>query len=183
MSNEIYNDLMREAEYALRSKSRDLVYLTYGKALMAWKLRAIGKTQFSILNTLLIRHGLNNPKAGLEAGECVIPDTKSIILPRCDVGDTLYFVLEDDIPEHRFYISEERVTEVCSKGFFISACFPAQDDLGEYFSWDSIGEEIFLTREEAEEALEMKGGIEDEMCSDKHTAEMVRADCKRQKDG
>lgn len=64
--NNIYDELRKEAAYALQSHSRDLVYQTYGKASMARNLNAISKDEFSQLNTMLVRNGLNNPSAGLE---------------------------------------------------------------------------------------------------------------------
>ena len=79
-----------------------------------------------------------------------------VIVPPCKVGDTAYFLLEDNIPVHKWYISEEKVTEVCSKGFFISGYCPPRDDLGEYSGYELFGKEIFLTKEEAEQALRQR---------------------------
>lgn len=75
-----------------------------------------------------------------------------VIVPLCNVGDTVYFLLEDDIPVHKWFISEEKVTEICSKGFFTSGYLPPKDDLGDYTLWDEIGKTVFLTEEEAEKA-------------------------------
>lgn len=57
----IYEQLIKEAKYSLNSHSRSLVYQTYGKALMAWKLKAISKDEFYTLNDMLVRYGLNDP--------------------------------------------------------------------------------------------------------------------------
>lgn len=54
--------LLKEAEYALNSHSRDLVYESYGMAKMAYNLDAISKDQFYCLNDMLVKHGLNDPK-------------------------------------------------------------------------------------------------------------------------
>lgn len=80
------------------------------------------------------------------------------IVPPCKVGDTVYFLLEDNFPVHKWYISEETVTEVCSKGIFTSGYYPPRDDLGSYSSYDLFGKEIFLTKEaaEAEQALRQR---------------------------
>lgn len=59
--NEIYQDLLRRAQYAIRSRSRDLVYQTYGEAKMAMRLGAITLLQFLALNYLLVCKGLNDP--------------------------------------------------------------------------------------------------------------------------
>ena len=61
-----YEYLIAKATYALASKSRDLVYETYGMAKMASALCAISDEQFLELNEMLVKKGLNNPKAGLE---------------------------------------------------------------------------------------------------------------------
>lgn len=65
-TNDIFADLKRKAEYALNSKSITLVYEAYGMAKMAFNLKAISYEEFSELNTMLVRNGINNPKAGLE---------------------------------------------------------------------------------------------------------------------
>ena len=45
-------------------------------------------------------------------------------------------------------------TEVGSRGCFVSAFSPAEDDLGDYIEYDRIGKEWFLTREAAMAAYE-----------------------------
>lgn len=62
----IMQRLRREADYALNSHSRDLVYQTYGKACMAFDLGAITFGQYMELNEKLVKNGMNNPAAGLE---------------------------------------------------------------------------------------------------------------------
>ena len=59
-SERIMKELHREADYALNSHSRDLVYQTHGKALMACDLGAISYAQFKELNQKLVVEGLNN---------------------------------------------------------------------------------------------------------------------------
>ena len=56
----IFEQLKTEARYALVSFSRDLVYEVYGKAKMAHQLQALTWDQFLVLNTALVRNGLNN---------------------------------------------------------------------------------------------------------------------------
>lgn len=56
----VYEDLLKESEYAIRSRSRDLVFESYGKAKMAVRLKAITMQQFKELNRILIRDGVNN---------------------------------------------------------------------------------------------------------------------------
>lgn len=52
--------LLKRARYAIASKSRDLVYETYGAAKMAWSLEAISREDFYRLNDLLVVKTLNN---------------------------------------------------------------------------------------------------------------------------
>ncbi len=63
--SDILEELHREARYALNSHSLNLTYQTYGKAEMAYKLKAITWDEFSELNTILVRNGMNNPAAEL----------------------------------------------------------------------------------------------------------------------
>ena len=62
----IMKRLHREADYALNSHSRDLVYQTYGKTCMAFDLGVITLGQYMELNEKLIKNGVNNPAAGLK---------------------------------------------------------------------------------------------------------------------
>lgn len=60
MKENLFEELKRKAQYALNSLSRDLVYETYGMAKMAVNLNAITYDEFMVLNTMLVRNGLNN---------------------------------------------------------------------------------------------------------------------------
>lgn len=56
----VFDKLRKEAQYAKDSYSVELVYQTYGKALMAFDLCAIDYTDFTELNEMLVVNGLNN---------------------------------------------------------------------------------------------------------------------------
>lgn len=58
--NWVYETLLKDARYAIASKSRELVYETYGAAKMAWCLDRITKDQFYTFNDMLIVKTLNN---------------------------------------------------------------------------------------------------------------------------
>lgn len=78
-----------------------------------------------------------------------------VVLP-CKVGDTVYCVLEDSpvyYPEtDGWYISEETVHEITTKGLILQE---VEDGASVYVElFDKIGKTVFLTREEAERALE-----------------------------
>ena len=81
-----------------------------------------------------------------------------VIVPPCKVGDVVYFLLEDDFPVHRWFLSEEKITEICSKGFFTSAFYPAKEDFGNYTGYELLGKEAFLALAEAERALKEREG-------------------------
>ena len=57
----VFYQLEKRAQYALNSRSRDLVYETYGAAKMARQLQAITALQFDRLNEILVVKGLNDP--------------------------------------------------------------------------------------------------------------------------
>lgn len=58
----VFKYLLKEAEYALNSHSRNLVYESYGMTKMAYNLDAISKDEFYKLIDMLVVHGLNDPK-------------------------------------------------------------------------------------------------------------------------
>ncbi|MBR5782890.1 MAG: hypothetical protein IKY33_01540 [Clostridia bacterium] len=76
-----------------------------------------------------------------------------IIAPPCKVGDTAWFVLEDDFPVHKWYLSPEPVTEVCSRGFFVSGYVNDENDMSNYTPWTQVGDEVFFSEEAAKAVL------------------------------
>ena len=77
-----------------------------------------------------------------------------VILPPCKVGDTVWFELYGQIESAVVY---HCTCELSRRGCVISGAY-AKDTRGLELSFDgnSIGKTVFLTREEAEQAL--KGG-------------------------
>lgn len=69
-----------------------------------------------------------------------------LVLP-CKVGDTVYEILEETVPNHYFYISEPKVQDVSVK---------AVKYADEWEPYDY--ENLYFTREEAEAALEGRRG-------------------------
>ena len=65
MADNIYGFLVTTALYAMKSKSRDLVFEAYGQVKMAQRLKAITKSEFMELSRMLVRDGINNRQAGL----------------------------------------------------------------------------------------------------------------------
>lgn len=56
----LFDTLNKRADYAINSKSKSLVYQTYGECLMASELGAITANEFTALNTRLVRNTMNN---------------------------------------------------------------------------------------------------------------------------
>lgn len=54
--NTIFEQLKREAAYAQRSFSEELLYQTYGKAQMAQQLEAITSNEFMEINQMTVVH-------------------------------------------------------------------------------------------------------------------------------
>ena len=72
---------------------------------------------------------------------------------RMEIGQKVYSVLDPRIWDEGDLVSEETVTDIGARGFWISACAPAEDDHGDLISWDRVGVDIFFTREEAEDKV------------------------------
>ncbi len=77
--------------------------------------------------------------------------------PPVKVGDKIYVAIYDFVPG-QWYIADETVTEVGSRGCFISGYRPARDDIDSVIPWENFGvqvgdEIVCYTREEAETAL------------------------------
>ena len=80
-----------------------------------------------------------------------------LVIPPCKVGDTVYCILEDSpvyYPDtDGWYISEETVHEITTKGLILHE---VEDGASIYVEpFDRIGKTVFLTREEAEKAIEL----------------------------
>ncbi len=76
-----------------------------------------------------------------------------VILP-CKVGDTVYAVLEDMDSYGSYIIEDEQISEAGSKGFWVSGISDEPDEMHIFTPWSDFGKMVFLTREEAEKALE-----------------------------
>lgn len=74
---------------------------------------------------------------------------RCVMLP-CKTGDPVWFKIEDTDGE---YISEDRVTESGTRGFWTSGILDDPDGMHLFTEWNEIGKTAFLTRESAEAAL------------------------------
>lgn len=73
-----------------------------------------------------------------------------VIVPPCKVGDKVYWLLKD---REDYFVSEDTITEIGTKGFFVSAFLNNTEDISNFEPWESLGKTVFLTHEEAQ-ALE-----------------------------
>ena len=71
----------------------------------------------------------------------------------CDVGDPGYFIIEDT---NETYISEDRITDVSTKGFFCSSTIGGCDS-DDFYPYSDLGEIAFLNKKEAEIAVKERG--------------------------
>ena len=81
-------------------------------------------------------------------------DGRLVVLP-CKVGDNVYFLLQE--LDGEWYVSSpHRITEIGTRGFWTSA-FPLEkpNAMDDFTSWSELGKTVFLSREEAEKALEV----------------------------
>src|SRR5690606_1961761 len=81
-------------------------------------------------------------------------DGRLVVLP-CKVGDNVYFLLQE--LDGEWYVSSpHRTTEIGTRGFWTSA-FPLEkpNAMDDFTSWSEFGKTVFLSREEAEKALEV----------------------------
>lgn len=76
------------------------------------------------------------------------------VLP-CEVGSTVYVLIQDNAifyPEtNGWYIGEDTIDAIAQDGFYLG-----NPEDGNFWPNDAIGEIVFLTREEAEKALEVE---------------------------
>lgn len=76
-----------------------------------------------------------------------------VIIPPCKVGDKLYCIIDGLILDEESFVSEETVSEVGSRGYWLSGCVGGGDDMAIFEPWETIGKTAFRSREEAEKAL------------------------------
>lgn len=99
------------------------------------------------------------PKEGADPAE-VVADyllDSGVIMPPCKVGDTVYVIVQDSgIWEFEVRAAQMTVGVNGQGTDWMKWCFVCKDAI--QFKGDDIGKSVFLTREEAEQAL--KGGAE-----------------------
>lgn len=71
-----------------------------------------------------------------------------VILPPCKIGDKVYYICEEFEEYGGNYVSELTITEISNVRFWV------ENEDENHFRFTDIGKTVFLTREEAEVALE-----------------------------
>ncbi len=83
-------------------------------------------------------------------------DDRLFITP-VKVGDMLWAICWDRVAKEWVVDDNpERVNEVGSQGFFVSATYGKPEEIDEFYPYEMIGDEYFRTREEALEAAATK---------------------------
>lgn len=81
-----------------------------------------------------------------------------LVLP-CKVGAPVWFIVQDVDDPGRWEICEpQKITEVGTRGFWISGLLDEPDGMHMFTPWSALGSEAFLSREAAEAALEAREG-------------------------
>ncbi len=80
--------------------------------------------------------------------------TNGVIVPPCKAGDTVYYELYGEVKSAVIYRCEAVLTQ---GGIYITqAEAKGNDGIEVYFGQDNIGKTVFLSREDAEDALRRK---------------------------
>ena len=82
-------------------------------------------------------------------------------IPPVPVGQTVYMLFDEELAEDP--ISEETITEVGTRGFWLSSFLPARDDMSTFVSWEDVGSRAFFSRTAAEKAVQAKEAERDGM--------------------
>lgn len=77
-----------------------------------------------------------------------------LVVPPCKVGDTAWFPVIDDDNQADNEVEGIPVTEVGSRGFWTSDTRGDTTSMNAFTPWEELGQRVFLTRQEAEAALE-----------------------------
>ena len=113
-----------------------------------------------------IKYDSTNILSGAEIGQCFQDRSRFVELPQSGhLCDAVHFVLEGldeiDLQEYTFTVGKNAVsdtvqfiTEIGTYGFWVGES-PREfaPDYDDFYHWYELGKTVFLTREEAEQAL------------------------------
>lgn len=75
-----------------------------------------------------------------------------VIVPPCKVGDKVYFIIQDECANEKKYIVSQRINDVSTRGLFVSTS-TLEENCGDFEPYSEMCKTVFLTKEEAENAL------------------------------
>ena len=78
--------------------------------------------------------------------------SEGAMFPPCKVGDTVYFIVEDEMEEDKKYITSQRINDVSTRGIYLSTSI-VEENCNDFEPYSEFGKTVFLTKEEAEQAL------------------------------
>lgn len=74
-------------------------------------------------------------------------------------GDPVYWPIWDSVPKEYQVSNAEYITEVGSRGFFLSSQYDDPEACDEFYPYSEIGKSIFLCEEDVEKWIKKKGHI------------------------
>ena len=74
-------------------------------------------------------------------------------------GDLVYWPIWDSVPKEYQVSNGEPITEVGSRGFFLSSLYDDPDDCDEFYPYTELGKSIFLCEEDVEKWIKKNGHI------------------------
>ncbi len=77
-----------------------------------------------------------------------------LIVPPCEIGDTVWSVVMGDEKENDEEVEGIIVTEVGRQGFWTAHTIGDTTSMDLFTPWEELGQRVFLTRQEAEAAME-----------------------------
>ena len=77
-----------------------------------------------------------------------------LFMPPVKVGDVAYFVSCSTAHGKPIITGSKKITEVGSRGFFVSADLFDEDSIDDFHAYDEIGKYVFLSPESAQAAIE-----------------------------
>lgn len=108
------------------------------------------------LMEIAIKHIINIEKYGVDIGKPIksrlltdedVDKWDSFKHIPCKVGDILYCVIEDELEEDGYFISEEPIVEVGTRGVWLSGVI-GEDSMDCFISYDEFGKNVFLNKED-----------------------------------
>ncbi len=79
---------------------------------------------------------------------------RKLIRVPAGIGDNVFDIIEETVPEHFFYISTSKIKDVSAKGFwYADDCFEEWENVGNgiFLDWEEAGKEAYRLNERLKE--------------------------------